>query len=162
MSSQTDLHFSSETDQWATPQQVFDWLDLELGPHDLDAAADNTNNKCDNFIDSSVDALTVDWVGTNVWLNPPYGRGLGRWATKAIEEINNGHAERITILVPARTDTNWFIDLAAICSKIIFIKRRIRFGDGTRDAPFPSAVLVLESSCDTPEITFGVCVGDVI
>ena len=80
-------HFSSETDQWATPQAVFDWLDEHFGPHDLDAAADSTNNKCDDYLSVEDDALSVPWSGTRVWLNPPYGRGLARWATKAIDEI---------------------------------------------------------------------------
>ena len=92
-----NLHFSSQTDQWATPQAVFDWLDGHLGPYDLDAAADSTNHKCANYIGSDVDALTVPWSGSRVWLNPPYGRGLGRWATKAIEEIDAGNCDSITI-----------------------------------------------------------------
>ena len=157
-----NLHFSSQTDQWATPQAVFDWLDGHLGPYDLDAAADDTNKKCSNYISSDVDALTVDWVGTNVWLNPPYGRGLGRWATKAIEEIDAGNCDSITILVPARTDTNWFIDLAKRAHRIIFVKRRLRFGDGSRDAPFPTAILVIDKNSLGSQIDFGVVVGDAL
>lgn len=157
-----NLHFSSQTDQWATPQAVFDWLDGHLGPYDLDAAADSTNHKCANYIGSDVDALTVPWSGSRVWLNPPYGRGLGRWATKAIEEIDAGNCDSITILVPARTDTNWFIDLADKAHRIIFVKRRLRFGDGSRDAPFPTAILVIDKNSLGSQIDFGVVVGDAL
>jgi len=157
-----NLHFSSQTDQWATPQTVFDWLDDHLGPHDLDAAADATNNKCANYIGADVDALTVPWSGSRVWLNPPYGRGLARWATKAIEEIDAGNCDSVTILVPARTDTNWFIDLAERAHRIIFVKRRLRFGDGTRDAPFPTAILVIDNDTVGSQIDFGVSVGDAL
>ena len=157
-----NLHFSSQTDQWATPQAVFDWLDGHLGPYDLDAAADSTNHKCANYIGSDVDALTVPWSGSHVWLNPPYGRGLGRWATKAIEEIDAGNCDSTTILVPARTDTNWFIDLADRAHRIIFVKRRLRFGDGSRDAPFPTAILVIGKNNLGTQIDFGVVVGDAL
>ena len=157
-----NLHFSSETDQWATPQAVFDWLDEQFGPHDLDAAADSTNNKCDDYISAEDDALTVPWVGTRVWLNPPYGRGLARWATKAIDEIDAGNCDSITILVPARTDTNWFIDLADRAHRIVFVKRRLRFGDGSRDAPFPTAILVIDNDGLGKQIDFGINVGDAL
>jgi len=158
----TTLHFSSATDQWATPQEVFDWLDGHLGPFDLDAAADATNSKCATHIDADTDALTVPWDGDRVWLNPPYGRGLGRWATKALAEIGTGRIDRLTLLVPARTDTAWFIDLAQRANRIVFVRRRLRFGDGTKDAPFPTAIIVIdrEAPVDGTTIDFGINVGD--
>lgn len=34
-----NVHFSSKTDLWATPQDTFDTLDAEFGPFDKDGDA---------------------------------------------------------------------------------------------------------------------------
>lgn len=34
-----NVHFSSETDLWATPQDTFDALNAEFGPFDVDVCA---------------------------------------------------------------------------------------------------------------------------
>ena len=45
-------------------------------------------------------------------------------------------------LVPARTDTKWWHDYALKATEIRFIKGRLKFGDATNAAPFPSVVLI--------------------
>ena len=50
-------------------------------------------------------------------------------------------------LVPARTDTKWFHEICLpFATEIRFIKGRLRFGDGKNPAPFPSMIVVFESS----------------
>lgn len=44
----TELMFSSQTDQWATPQDFFDKLNEEFH-FTLDAAADEFNHKCKKY-----------------------------------------------------------------------------------------------------------------
>lgn len=56
-----DVMFSSATDKWATPQDFFDKLNDEFH-FTLDAAADETNHKCDNYYDESVDGLSQPWA----------------------------------------------------------------------------------------------------
>ena len=56
----TDLMFSSATDQWSTPQDFFDKLDSEFH-FTLDVAADATNHKCERFFDKTVDGLSQPW-----------------------------------------------------------------------------------------------------
>jgi len=41
----TELHFSSKTDEWATPQDFFDKLN-ETYKFNLDPCANNKNHKC--------------------------------------------------------------------------------------------------------------------
>lgn len=45
----TDVMFSSKTDQWATPQDFYDALDREFS-FTLDPCADETNHKCNRYL----------------------------------------------------------------------------------------------------------------
>lgn len=129
---------SSATDQWATPQDFFDQQNALYGPFDVDVCADSTNAKCQRFFDKSADGLQQTWSG-KCWMNPPYGREIGRWMKKAYESSLNGAL--VVCLVPARTDTNWWHDYA-MNGEITFIKGRLKFGESKNSAPFPSALVV--------------------
>lgn len=133
--------FSSATDNWATPQRVFDALDAEFS-FELDACADEANAKCAHFFTAADDGLAQVWSGT-VWLNPPYGRrggGIAAWMEKARASAAAGAT--VICLVPARTNTRWWHESAMLADEVRFVRRRLSFGDGTQPAPFPSAVVV--------------------
>jgi site-specific DNA-methyltransferase (adenine-specific) len=122
---------------WATPQTIYDELDQEFH-FDLDACANDGNAKCKNFITPEQDALSIDWPGKSVFMNPPYGTQVKKWIKKAYEESQKGKI--VVCLLAARTDTTWFHD---ICAKgeIRFFKGRIKF-DGKNSAPFPSMIVI--------------------
>jgi phage N-6-adenine-methyltransferase len=84
----TELMFSSKTDLWSTPQELFDELDAEFG-FNLDACALPENAKCDVYYTPEQDGLVQRWHGT-VWCNPPYGREIGKWVAKAAKTAKNG------------------------------------------------------------------------
>jgi site-specific DNA-methyltransferase (adenine-specific) len=132
----------SQTDDWATPQALFDQLD-EIHNFTLDVAASSSNHKTakwfglDHDNPALRDGLTMSWAGENVWCNPPYGRVIKEWVKKAHQESQ--HAS-IVMLLPARTDTQWFHDYA-IRHKVTFIKGRLKFGNGQVAAPFPSILV---------------------
>ena len=75
--------FSSKSNDWATPQSFFDKLDRIYGPFTLDAAASADNYKVANHYTEADNALSQDWSGNRVFLNPPYGRNLKDWVKKA-------------------------------------------------------------------------------
>lgn len=52
--------FSSNTDQWATPQEFFDELNREFN-FNLDPCADETNHKCKTYFDKAIDGLKQSW-----------------------------------------------------------------------------------------------------
>jgi phage N-6-adenine-methyltransferase len=133
------VHFSSATDNWATPQDYFDRVSSTYGPFDLDVCASVDNAKCPHFFTKEVDGLAQKWTG-KVWMNPPYGREIGRWMRKAYESAQSGNAT-VVCLVPARTDTAWWHDYAAK-GKVEFIRGRLKFGGSPHSAPFPSALVV--------------------
>ena len=54
--------FSSNTDEWATPQDLFDELDAEFH-FDLDPCADDQNHKCEEYYTILQDGLGKDWGG---------------------------------------------------------------------------------------------------
>ena len=130
---------SSLTDQWATPQRVFDLLNAEFG-FELDVCALPGNAKCRRYFTPKVDGLKQDWKG-KCWMNPPYGRAIGNWMRKAYESSLQGAT--VVCLVPARTDTAWWHDYATK-GEIRFVRGRLRFGTATSAAPFPSAVVIFQ------------------
>ena len=133
-SQMSNVHFSSKTDMWSTPQDLFDSLNTEHG-FTLDVCATPDNAKCERFFTKDDDGLSQPWDGV-CWMNPPYGRKIGKWMKKACE-----CGATVVCLVPARTDTAWWHDYA-MKGRITFLRGRLKFGGHKNSAPFPSAVVV--------------------
>lgn len=131
---------TSKRNNWETPQKLFDELNKEFN-FTIDAAADAENRKCERYYTKQENALEKSWKNERVFLNPPYGRELPKWVKKAAEEAKNKNTI-IVMLIPARTDTKWFHDYIYKKAEIRFIKGRLKFGDGGKDAPFPSMVVI--------------------
>ena len=136
--------FSSEKQDWCTPQQFFDELDAEFH-FVLDAAATHQNSKCKRCFTPEDDGLIQNSdVGGAVYCNPPYGKEIGLWVKKAYEEAQKGTT--IVMLIPARTDTKYFHEYIYHKAEIRFVKGRLKFTDenGTPKgtAPFPSMVVI--------------------
>ena len=135
--------FSSEKQDWCTPQQFFDELDAEFH-FVLDAAATHQNSKCKRCFTPEDDGLIQNWDVGAVYCNPPYGKEIGLWVKKAYEEAQKGVT--IVMLIPARTDTKYFHEYIYHKAEIRFVKGRLKFTDengvskGT--APFPSMVVI--------------------
>ena len=131
------VHFSSATDQWETPSEVFGWASEKFGPLELDVCAGASNTKCEHWIEA--DSLGKDW-DLPFWMNPPYGRGIGEWVKRAFESSQYNRVIGVCLL-PARTDTRWFHDY---CTKgeVYFLRGRLKFGGAKNSAPFPSMIVV--------------------
>lgn len=134
-----NVHFSSKTDEWETPQELFDELEKEFG-FDTDVCANPVNAKCARFFTKKQDGLTQEWTGV-CWCNPPYGRQIGKWVQKAAES-----KATVVMLIPARTDTKWFHDFCLPFAEIRFLKGRVRFGGSKNNAPFPSMVVIFRNT----------------
>lgn len=133
------IHFSSATDLWSTPQELYDKYNA-LYKFELDVCATAENAKCDQYFTPECNGLAQPWKG-RCWMNPPYGRTIGSWMEKAWRSSNEGAL--VVCLVPARTDTAWWHDFA-IKGKVEFLRGRIKFGGHKNSAPFPSAVVVFD------------------
>lgn len=130
--SKMDLHFSSESNEWETPDKLFNELNQKFGPFELDAAANLANTKVSTFYCEKNSGLNKSWGGVKVYLNPPYSKpehackrnckkktcikrghciseyvpGQIDFVRKAYEESRNGC--QVCLLIPARTDTEIF------------------------------------------------------
>lgn len=148
------VHYMSNSREWETPQDLFDILNEEFG-FTLDVCATKKNRKCKQYFSkdgnkySDEDGLNSSWQCLNAhsvcWMNPPYGREIGKWMKKAYMESRK--RATVVCLVPARTDTNWWWDYA-MKGEIRFIKGRLYFTDQhgkSGRAPFPSAIVIFKS-----------------
>jgi len=132
-----NVHFSSEKVEWETPQDIFDSLNEKYN-FDIDVCALPENTKCKKYYSPYDNGLEQKWEGS-CWMNPPYGREIGKWMKKAYESSQNGAT--VVCLVPARTDTAWWHDYA-MKGEIEFIRGRLKFGGHKNSAPFPSAIII--------------------
>jgi len=144
--------FSNINNCWCTPQDFFDILNKEFN-FTLDPCCTQKSAKCSKFYTAEQDGLMQDWRRNNVFVNPPYGRQIGSWVKKCFEE---GQKENTTIvlLIPSRTDTQYFHDYILDKCEIRFIKGRLTFWDLDSDkyilgkfnemtpAPFPSLLAI--------------------
>ena len=129
--------FSSETDEWETPQSLFEQLNVEFG-FEIDVCALPYNAKCSRYYTPNHDGLAQEWQGV-CWMNPPYGRKIGHWVQKAYESSLDGTI--VVCLLPSRTDTAWWHNYC-MKGEIRLIRGRLKFGNSKNSAPFPSAIVV--------------------
>jgi len=141
-----DLMFSSNKDDWETPQTFFDELDKEFN-FTLDAAATEENSKCRLYL---WDAFKGDWKGS-VFCNPPYGKMTGKFIERGYSEFIKKNCSLLVFLVPARTDTKWFHEYCYCPNtkhtpEIRFLKGRLKFeingAPCKHAAPFPSMLVI--------------------
>ena len=134
----TGVMFSSKTDLWATPQDLFDKYDA-IYQFETAVCALPENAKCKRFFTPEMVGLKQEWTGV-CWCNPPYGRQIGKWVEKACKSFAT-----VVMLLPARTDTKWFHDYCLPYGKVEFLRGRLKFGGCDNSAPFPSMIVVFEA-----------------
>ena len=72
--------YTSNSEEWGTPQELFNRLNKEFN-FTLDICASKENAKCPKYYTKEEDALKQEWGGV-IWMNPPYGRQIGIWVKK--------------------------------------------------------------------------------
>ena len=145
---------SSAHECWTSPTWVMERLYAVIGgDFDLDPCSPTKDKarapvKARRYFTEDDDGLSKLWRGA-VYMNPPYGRGIGDWMAKAAAEAAAGRARPVIALVPARVDTEWWhTSVVAAGASVTMFKGRLAFGgEGGSTAPFPSA-LVLWSGDD--------------
>lgn len=123
-------HFSSMRLDWRTPKAFYDELNKEFN-FDFDPCPPRPK----------FDGLSVEW-GKRNFVNPPYGREIGKWIKKGYEEWQKG--KLVVFLVPSRTDTIWWHEYLMKAPEIRFIRGRLHFDEHKNSAPFPSCVVVFK------------------
>lgn len=136
--------FTSNTDLWETPIDLFNKLD-SFYHFSIDVCATPENAKCKRYYTKKEDWLKQSWDNEIVWCNPPYWREIWKWVAKWYYAKNS----IVVMLLPARTDTSWFHDYIYSpinhTSFIEFIRWRLKFGWSKNSAPFPSMIVIFNS-----------------
>ena len=136
--------YSSDKNDWETPPEIFNPLNEEFH-FQVDVCATHKTAKCSDYFTLEDNALEHCWSIWDVcWMNPPYGRQIGKWIKKAYDTSLSGAT--VVCLVPARTDTSWWHDYC-MKGEIRFLRGRVRFlqdGKAISAAPFPSAVVIFK------------------
>lgn len=128
---------------WTTPPALYLALDQEFH-FTIDVAAADATAQCDRYFTKEDDALCQSWSGERVFCNPPYGRELERWISKAVVEAQEGGA-LVCMVLPARTGNRWFHQHCLPHGEVRFIRGRLGFSVGAHSrsrAPFDSMVVV--------------------
>lgn len=125
-----NIHFSSVNMKWRTPEDFYNELDKEF-KFDFDPCPPNP----------TFDGLNIQWKKSN-FINPPYGRKIIHWIKKAYEESKKG--KTCVLLIPSRTDTQWWHQYVMKSKDVRFIKGRLKFSGHKNSAPFPSCVVVFK------------------
>ena len=128
----------SKTDSHGTPDWVIEKIKNDYGEiSDFDPCPLNDS--------PTFDGLSVEYPREKiVFINPPYSAlkttktRLG-WVEKAHNECMDG--SEIVMLIPARTDTQWFHDFIVDQYEVEFIRGRITFKGNKNAAPFPSMLV---------------------
>ena len=146
-------HFEQRTEEsfdgWLTPEWVLD-LVREFGPIGLDPCSEECNPaKAASFFSigglvHSWDEFPVPGSATSVYVNPPYGRALGKWAGKVVAENLLSPGRNMFVLSPARTETDWFGHLFDTANAVAFFRKRIKFHHpsqpGKQSPKFPNVM----------------------
>lgn len=67
--------FSSNSDEWVTPDSLYNKLNEEF-KFDLDPCSTDKNAKCIEHFTKKDDGLSKDWRGRRVFCNPPYSETI--------------------------------------------------------------------------------------
>ncbi|MCP4395645.1 MAG: adenine methyltransferase [Alphaproteobacteria bacterium] len=133
--------------KWETPEEFFDRLNNEFD-FTLDACADESNFKVEEYFDETKNGLEQEWSGNRVWLNPPYDRSIGEWMKKAYETAQLGGL--VVALIQGRsTDTIWWHKYVMKASEIRIIKDRLHFGMNGKfsRANISSVIVIFKPYC---------------
>jgi len=150
--------FSHKTDEYQTPQKLFDLLDAEFH-FNVDAAANSENTKCPVFMDNALDAPIWNTTKETFFVNPPYSK-IGLFIKKAYEESLKGAT--VVCLIPVRSDTDYWHTFVMRAEEIRFIRHRLKFdlpkelqGEDYKlnSAHFPSCIVVFRNHYGSTNIS---------
>lgn len=117
---------SSDTAEHYTPP---DFLELvkQVAPIDLDPCW-SPKSLVRPLRAYTSQGLSSTWScapGSLIFINPPYGRGIGAWTARCRAAGADRHTT--LALVPARTDAAWFQATVKTTSATCFLRGRLRF-----------------------------------
>lgn len=129
---------SHKTDDWKTPKKLYDPI--------------MKNGYIDTFkYQSENDELENNYYNEKLYVNPPFSKlkKISKWLEQQIENGNE-----IILLIPSRTDTEYFHNLLKYKPTIYFIKGRLHYNE-SKAAPFPSMIIMFNKWNIIPIYIYG-------
>ena len=132
------------SDDWATPQPLFDKLNEEFG-FTLDPCCTPETAKCEKYYTPVENGLIQSWENERAFMNCSYS-DIPTWAEKALFETTKNGCELVVGLLPSWTDRAWFHNfIYPDKADIRFLPKRVRFvlnGKEGRTPNFASMVVI--------------------
>jgi|APSaa5957512535_1039671.scaffolds.fasta_scaffold197976_1 hypothetical protein len=116
----------AKSDIHCTPDRVYDIIKSKWG-----YSKDDMFDPCP--INPEYNGLEISWKLIN-YVNPPYTL-LREFVAKAIQEIGIGN--KTILLLPCKTDQEWFHDLLDLNVEIKWIRKRLKFKNNKWSATQP-------------------------
>ena len=111
----TEVLFSSKSELWSTPQDLFDELNKEFH-FNLDPCATSENAKCAEFFTKEQDGLQKNWGGTTCFAIPHMAEQLGNGYKRHTRKAKSRKRLLYALFLPERIQDGFTI----MCS----VKRR--------------------------------------
>ena len=135
---------SSKSNEWETPQWLFDELNNEF-KFTLDPCSTDENTKCKKHYTINDNGIMQDWSKDVVFMNPPYGGQTRKWIEHSYLESLKG-AIVVCLIVSATDRSYWHDYIFPFASQIRWVRGRLKFGDAISTAPFASAIIIFDSN----------------
>ena len=125
----------SESEEHYTPRTIWQRAEKVMGGIDCDPASDNDFNVSTAAVHYTKrhDGLHQPWNG-RIWLNPPFGNGVGDWFHKLATEISEGRTVEAVVLWKAALETKSARSLIRIpiyqCSAVP--RKRVTYRSGEK------------------------------
>ena len=123
---------SRDSNAWYTPVRYVELVKEVLGEIDLDPFSSEYANRAiraKKIFTVSDSAFENEWPSGNMFMNPPYGRGM---IERAVEIFLHhatyiGTVDDAIVLTNASTETKWFQALLKNSQAVCFTNHRINF-----------------------------------
>lgn len=140
-----------------TPGDLLDAIEARFGKIDVDLAAESDAvSVADSCITPEQNSLTTPWpLRGHLFLNPPFD-DITPWSEKCRDWVLAAEmGARLTFLVPASIDSNWWCQNVAGTARIVPLKGRVTFVGHNHGFPKPIALCIYEPSWpDNPPIEY--------
>ena len=143
------LNQASGNNEWYTPSPLVEAVREVLGEIKFDPCSTVQANevvKARLYYTQEDDALSRDWCEGQIFMNPPYERGV---IDKFVRKFCECEGDKIA-LVNNATETKWFQELAENCNYFCFLNRRVKFDNpysGRNGRPLQGQVIVGRMVC---------------
>ena len=128
----TDVQYRGPRDQTlTTPRDFFERLHAKYN-FSMDGASEDHNALLPKH---STEANPLPWAGERVFCNPPWGN-IGPFVELAAQ------AEFACLLVPSRTNTQWFHRALELGARPDFWLKRLKFGKHKDNSPADCLLLI--------------------